>query len=813
MVKIPTYNQQTRAKAPISRSRPMIANSGADKVYAEMANLADTYSEIALEVKKKNQKIADERKKIEIQDRYIKETKPIFDQYSTSTDVKNGATNYANDVKGVSNNIYEEIKTEYPALSEYFNTWSAENSRSNYVSIDNKILSNNRKQGEQDLIDKENLLTNQWLGFYFEGNSVGIMQVEDQLYGNNEKSIKGTFDLRNELGLDLGTITKEQYNDNLQNNILLLSATKLIDENINRFNKNYDMGLYNTLDPAKLIALKARADSKIATGNNRGKTDLKDNAKIIKQEIKELLDITKGDQFPDTVKLDDVSVRALAIHEALIQFPGEVGLRKELLSLQNAVSVIAHTAPFRQLPLNDVNEEFNNIQTALRVNEGQGFIKYINAAGKEIEMSTQQAINTRDAFEKLITYRNSNADNLIKVAIDSGVQYGGNAIPQIEDWAEVTAEELAVRGALGSHIQTMYDANEPQYFTEIDKTSIKNIWNSGNKDDIQKAISSVIFMAGADNAPIAFNQLGDGYEGIAHIGTLQAINGGSTIELDNALDALVQLRTAETQDRFKRFSLAENSDNYIGSEVQQLMEARIGAFVDNTYAQDINLYRQLKNSTQLIAYGMVINNPEFSELRFEKDKLPLDDKDVVKMFDTALNIAAGYHNGFGGITSYNDHSLILPEWFPNSKNPADTDGDLDFVLSQIMTDELFELATSIEVSGNLANLQKNRIVEHVPNEFQDNDVSDFIKREIPANEIFGVNELGLYSVEPGKYIMTFGDPRFAQEGYTNSEGQLVILDLNRIKTYIDAYLDNPELANKQKLDRIKSNISEGGDLF
>ena len=61
--------------------------------------------------------------------------------------------------------------------------------------------------------------------------------------------------------------------------------------------------------------------------------------------------------------------------------------------------------------------------------------------------------------------------------------------------------------------------------------------------------------------------------------------------------------------------------------------------------------------------------------------------------------------------------------------------------------------------------------------------------------------------------MTFGDPRFAQEGYTNAEGQLVILDLNRIKTYIDAYLDNPELANKQKLDRIKSNISEGGDLF
>ena len=287
MVKIPTYTQQTKAKSQTSRMRPMVANVGGPEVYDALANFADTAGDVAMDLKKKNQKIADERKRNEIQDTYIKETKPIYDTYSTSTDVKNGANNYARDVEAISSRIYEEIQGEYPALAEYFNTWASDNSRTNWVNIDNAILSNNRKQGGEDLLDKQRLLSNQWLDYNSKGNSLGISQVEDQLYGNAEKGISGLWELRKELGLDLGTITKEQFEDNTSNDLLLLSATKFVDEDINRFYKNYEMGLYNTLDPAKLIALKTKADSKIATSNNRSKTDLKNDAKIIKQEINE----------------------------------------------------------------------------------------------------------------------------------------------------------------------------------------------------------------------------------------------------------------------------------------------------------------------------------------------------------------------------------------------------------------------------------------------------------------------------------------------------------------------------------------------
>ena len=764
------------------------------------------FLDLTQQIENKYQKIQEDKDVLQTTTEYNENLNEIIDNTNKLNNLEKGMKSYDTASDELYNNLTGKIKNQNVKrrVDAHITTVN-----SNYrIDVGSNIRKNSLQVFEAGLELHKNSTFNKMLT----GNPALKTQLENQIF-NGTPDEPSLYDQYTEAGILTPGITRETFNQSLRNEYDVFEATSFIENNVNAFLEKDKLGSYNSLDPETLLKLRAKANSTITSNNNAYKTTLVDNKKIIKQEIKELLDITKGDQFPDTVRLDNVIARASAIHESLIEFPGEVGLRKELLSLQNAVSVISHIAPYRQLSLNNVNEEFNNIQSALKINEGKDSVTYTNAVGQEITMSTQQAIDTRDAFEKLITYRNSNKDNLIKVAIDSGVQYDGQAIPQIDNWAEVTAEELNVRGALGNYIQTMYDADTPQYFTEIDKTSIKNIWNSGNKDDIQKAISSVIFMAGADNAPIAFNQLGDGYEGIAHIGTLQAINNGSTIELDNALDALVQLRTVETQDRFKSFSLAENSVNYVGSKVQALMEDRIGAFVDNTYAQDINLYRQLKNSTQLIAYGMVINNPEFSELRLDADAKPLNDKDVVKMFDTALNIAAGYHNGFGGITSYNDHSLILPEWFPNSKNPEDTDGDLNFVLSKIMTDELFELATSIEVSGNIANLQKNRIVEHVPNELQDNDVSEFIKREIPANEIFGVNELGLYSVEPGKYIMTFGNPRFAQEGYTNSEGQLVVLDLNKIKPYIDAYLADPELAKKQKIDRIKSNISQGGDLF
>jgi len=593
-------------------------------------------------------------------------------------------------------------------------------------------------------------------------------------------------------------VTEETYNQALENDYEKAEAQYLISTNVSEFTKRDKEGAYNNLDNAVYAGLKIAETNAVNSANTAKKTNYTDQKTVLKEATKEILDVNaEGYQFDPEIQ-NTVLENARNLHELILSDPDKLvsGLEGTIQSLEEIGFVNEYMASenLKNRPTDVVEAYKNSIEEELQKTSGT---KNFNP----------NLIPIKDAIDSILEHRETNKDNLLTwgksktefiepLNIDEGVI--------IDDQTALNRKKTAL--SIAERLDEI-----PQFFTPQERTEAIKVASSGSKAAIQNLINNVIKVSGPDNAPLAFQELSvDGLDsGVAHIGTLQARNGGDySRDLDNALDAIVLINNENTKDKFKLFNPKTQISN-VDTALAITTKEYLDVYSDNTFSDDITLYNQLYDSAEYIFYGKILSNPSLMNL--DSIDEPSDNNDVVKLWKESLNQASGFHNNKGGLGEYNNEQIILPSWMPNTLNPDDTNANLGSLLSDVMTDELFEKATMKEVidldenGKETIKLMTNRMVEHLSqNEQETSDASKFIKREIPANEMFGVEEIGLYQIDDGKYIMTWGPPISATEGYTNSEGQLVVLDLNKIKPELIKNLDKEEKRAKvqKKIDNL-----------
>ena len=658
------------------------------------------------------------------------------------------------------------------------------------IDIGKNIRANNTKVFKDSLELKKNESFNTILT----SNPALQTQLRDELFIGpnslyNQELKAGT--------LEAG-VTEETYNQALENDYEKAEAQYLISTNVSEFTKRDKEGAYNNLDNAVYAGLKIAETNAVNSANTAKKTNYTDQKTVLKEATKEILDVNaEGYQFDPEIQ-NTVLENARNLHKLILSDPDKLvsGLEGTIQSLEEIGFVNEYMASenLKNRPTDVVEAYKNSIEEELQKTSGT-------------ENFNPNLIAIKDAIDSILEHRETNKDNLLTwgksktefiepLNIDEGVI--------IDDQTALNRKKTAL--SIAERLDEI-----PQFFTPQERTEAIKVASSGSKAAIQNLINNVIKVSGPDNAPLAFQELSvDGLDsGVAHIGTLQARNGGDySRDLDNALDAIVLINNENTKDKFKLFNPKTQIDK-VDTALAVTTKEYLDVYSNNTFSDDITLYNQLYDSAEYIFYGKILSNPSLMNL--DSTDEPSENNDVVKLWKESLNQAAGFHNNKSGLGLYNNEQIILPSWMPNTLNPDDTYADLGTLLSDVMTDELFEKATMKEVidldenGKEIIKLMPNRMVEHLPqNEQETSDASKFIKREIPANEMFGVEEIGLYQIDDGKYIMTWGPPISATEGYTNSEGQLVVLDLNKIK---DDLLKN--LSEEETRARNAARLNEG----
>ena len=765
MVKIPTYTSETRAKAPITRSRPMVS-SGANEVYGELARFADTMGDIAAQVHEKNKNIENDRVKTEqLNDFTIKHT-DIYNKHSASSDVTNGPTNYNNEVDTLIESIYAPLKDTNPEVAEYLFVKLNDIKRGYYPNVESSIFKNNSLQIKEDTNDKTFQLMNQWIDADFKNIPSLKFNAEAYMFGveDGETKVRGIYDFLKDNGVAPPGISRDQFNDNLKNELKVLQANKLINEDLERFYEIYNSGEYNSIDPKTLIQLKDKADGTLKSINTANTASLTTTKADVVDKINLIMDPVKSGFLPDINEINKVYAEAVALNEMLIA-NGKTNINDKIYELENAIDVNSFIAPFLLRPTDELRNGYVDESMDRTGEEIPGAFELESMLYATQGTEEYDDLNRlkKEALDKIIQFREQNEnDNLLGIAQQHGVTRFGHTIEQI-DWSDINAVDIKKRSQLSKHVSTLYN-QAPQYFLPAERSQINEIFSSGNKEQIQSVLTAVSAMAGEDNAPLAFNELGvDGHTGLAHIGTLQNINGTLTPDLDNALDAFVLMNREGSKDVFKNFD-----PNQADTELSQVAQ-NINIFRFNTFSNDTTLHEQIYESAKLIFYGKLLTQPEL--LQKSKDESPGESDQAVKLFEESLNIAAGQRNNKGGLQQYYGHTTIIPTWLENSEDAIMPEmfggGGESFatILSNKMTDELLLKATDGKV-----------IVEHIPG----NDGTP-TQRQIPASEIFGQEEVGLYPIGDNQYVLTFGNPMIATEGYSDALGQLVILDMYKIK--------------------------------
>jgi len=760
MVKIPTYTSETRAKAPITRSRPMVANVGGPEVYGELARFADTIGDVAAQVHEKNKRIADDRKNTENMNEYTIKHKEIYDEYSVSRDVENGATNYYNASSELIESIYAN-NADNEAVAEYFRNRAYDNLRGNYVSIENSILKNNRLSVNETVKDSKFLIMNSWLDAYRNGNSVVMTQQEDLLFGNVQKGVFGVYDKLNNAGVAPSDLTKDQYNENLKSEMDLLLAEQLISEDLNKFYEIYndENEGFNSLDPSQRVALKIKADNKTNSSLSATRTILNNQKSAIIDNIKNTTSILNDGYEPDTTKMQLLLEQATQLHiDILNANPGITmsGLEPHIEDLTNAnyvYEIINKTlpeasGPIKSLPLSDVESTANSISEQLDKTQGTADFD-------------PRLILVKNKLDELVNYRKQNEpNNLLDVGLNSGVE-----IQPIDfSLTDVDLTELLQkRKETALSVKDQFNHQVPQFFLKNEKEQISQIFNTGDKELIKKVLRDVAVMAGPEYSSYAFEQLSlDKPNGLAHIGILYA-NVGETEVLNQAIDAWVLRKDDSTKNILSQYNIFDLEKNY---NLATTFDTYFNTLESSPLYADRKHYESFAASTKLIFEGMILNNPD-SVGTNKRVFMPIKPEPLEEMLIEAIQISAGFNTATntGGFEEYNGYQITVPVDHKNA-DFGDTKNNISIeeLLENNMTQELFEKAIVNQKAGETDQMYLNK---------ED--------KMATIEDIFNQNRVHLIPKGPGRYWIGFGDnPTSIFLKSENRSEEPLVFDLNLI---------------------------------
>ena len=682
MVKIPTYKSESQPKQPITRSRPFI-NTNPQQVGNAVTNFANQAADLAITVYEKNKRISDDRLQTTTMNDFSIELNDLNNKYKTNSDPVNGAKNYKADADVLIEKYYDKIK-DNKHVSEWFFNKSNDMVRGYYPSIESSIFKNNTTRVSEDLTDEKFLFFNTWLNSDKDGNRLVKLQQEDNIY--------------------------------------------------------------NALDPKTKQQLKSSADGQTKKLQTAAATALTADATALKENIKDVIDITKDNYIPNIAEINDLLEKSVNL-DAQLKNNGKKGLDSEIQDLTNALDVFNYMANFRTAPMDDLVAEYNAVKNNNVVTSGTEDFNSLN-------------VSKEKALESYIDFRKKNEDkNLLNIGLSAGIP-----ITPI-DFAEVDSlEPLQTRAVVAVATAELFGKDVPQFFLENERNEIASILAQGSEEDVKNLIVNVSAMSG-EFGPAAFAQLSDidGADGIAHIGTLYNVSGGGS-HLDAAIKAYVLRNDKNTQDIVNQYKTTQ-------FEYSNVKTDAFSTFQFSSLFDDRKTYQMLNEATDLIFHGLILSDPVTSK-KYDSGLEPTDK--AVEHLQLAANIAAGYVNGYGGLEDYNGYKIIVPGVMHGKTYHKNADLDsgaflgfggnqtLEEMLDNNMTDEL--LAQSVNVMPYFSN-----------------ELTNGGPREATAGDLFNQDKVHLIHYGFGKYTFAYGDsPQTAIAEVRSKDGQLVIFDVTKI---------------------------------
>lgn len=741
MVKIPTYKSESQPKQPITRSRPFI-NTNPQQVGNAVANFANQAADLAITVYEKNKRISDDRLQTTTMNDFSIELNDLNNKYKTNSDPVNGAKNYKADADVLIEKYYDKIK-DNKHVSEWFFNKSNDMVRGYYPSIESSIFKNNTTRVSEDLTDEKFLFFNTWLNSDKDGNRLVKLQQEDNIFGSD--NVVGIYDKLVRKGVP-PNLSKEQFNKNLRDELSVLHANQLIVNDLDRFYELYKGGAYNALDPKTKQQLKSSADGQTKKLQTAAAAALTSDATALKENIKDVIDITKDNYIPNIAEINDLLEKSVNL-DAQLKNNGKKGLDSEIQDLTNALDVFNYMANFRTAPMDDLVAEYNAVKNNNVVTSGTKDFNSLN-------------VSKEKALESYIDFRKKNEDkNLLNIGLSAGIP-----ITPI-DFAEVDSlEPLQTRAVVAIATAELFGKDVPQFFLENERNEIASILAQGSEEDVKNLIVNVSAMSG-EFGPAAFAQLSDidGADGIAHIGTLYNVSGGGS-HLDAAIKAFVLRNDKNTQDIVNQYKTTQ-------FEYSNVKTDAFSTFQFSSLFDDRKTYQMLNEATDLIFQGLILSDPETSK-KYDSGLEPTNK--AVEHLQLAANIAAGYVNGYGGLEDYNGYKIIVPGVMHGKtyhKNAELDSGAIVGFGGNLTLEEMLD--------NNMTDALLAQAVNVMP--YFTNELTNGGPREATAADLFNQNNMHLIHYGFGKYTFAFGDsPQTAIAEIRSKDGELVIFDVTKI---------------------------------
>ena len=635
--------------------------------------------------------------------------------------------------------------------------------------IDKNVLANNliAFQDEVDLLKNEAL----------HGSNAAIKtNAWHQLFGENS-----IFDKKHNQGMlkvNGVPVLPHVYKEIIKKEVFETQGDILSKNNPNNFLSLKESGYWNDkLSDTKIDDYTDQANRILAAEHSAYLTDLRTQKTSFNGAVTNFIDPGNANYFNDLTEYDVLLNNGVS----LVQTLNDAGLKNEAQSVLNSLKSLESAKLNHNVILDLKSKPLNVIRDNLKA------LKSLNNATSGTPDHDQRLIDLEPHIQKLITYMESNIENnAIGIAESTGT-----LVPTL-NWLEPDINKFA-ESAQGYNNFVLnntqkYELPSHQFFREENLFKFKEVFDTGNKEEILTLVRNVSLVAGT-NSNDAFRQLGQSSDLFAHMGMMIALNNGaSTQATEMMVNGWIGSRDKDNAALIKKIPGKDSTD----------FKNAITNMFSPAYFQTVpETHKQISEATQYIFTDMILSDVGLQTLINDED---FNNEAIQQALTTSIQYASGMvrkgNTLNGGIEYFNTTPIIIPQEKANGSLDdfpmENINGDapsLEFLLENYLTDTMLQAATA-----NNTDMPFLRSYNNMPWDFHTN-------KEITAADLItgDYDSIFLETTDYGEYYITRGSPGTpGAEYYKNKKQENITLNINRILPQL--------LAAHQNLPKITVNI-------
>ena len=672
-------------------------------------------------------------------------------------DTKNAMAAWDKGMNDAFENILKTFDDEYTKKLfelEYADKFTSERLTA-VDSVDKNILQNNLIAFE----DQVDTLKNEAL---YGSNGNIKTQAWLKLFGENS-----IFDQRSNAGnlkINGKPVLPHVYKEIIKKEVFETQGDLLSKNSPDRFLTLKENGYWNDkLSDTKIDDFTDQANRILAAEQSAYLTDLRSQKTSFNSAVTDFTDPGNPDYFGNLAQYDTMLNNGIN----LVQTLNAAGLKNEAQSVLNSLKDLESAKLNHNVILDLKDQPLDVIRDNLKA------LKALNQATSGTPDHDQRMIDLEPHIEKLITYMEGNIENnAIGIAESTGIQ-----VPVL-NWLEPDINKFA-ESAQGYNQFVLantdkYQLPAHQFFREENLFKFKEVFDTGNKEEILTLVRNVSLVAGT-NSNDAFRQLGQVNPLFAHMGMMMMLNNGaSTDATEMMVNGWIGSRNPDNA------ALVKNIPNKESDEFKNKITDMFSPAYFDTVPET---YNQVTSATQYIFTDMVLNNVGLQTLINEGK---FDDDAIQEALTTSIQFAAGMvkkgSTFNGGIEFFNNTPIIIPQHKANGSldsfdmtNPNGDTPSLEFLLENYLTDDMLFTATATVGDHPI---HEKAHYNNLPYYFHTN-------KEITAADLFtvegGYESIYLETADYGEYYITRGNPGSpGVETYMNKKQEKVTLNITRI---------------------------------